>query len=229
MRNISILALIVLGFAAPPLHADIIAISNFDDPPAGVDGWTVIGDVASGPTRIAAGGNPGGFLRLVDSVVGDVIYWNAPGKFLGNKSSAYGFNLTFDLRQSSTDSQFDDDDVVLIGGALTLVYDTSPNPATAWTSYLVPLLASAGWKVGSLSGAAATEAQMQTVLGGLTAMRIRAEYRSGADTDDIDNIVLNGATAVPEPSTLFLTSGGLLFIIARHRRLSRNRNRSDSC
>jgi hypothetical protein len=34
-----------------------IAVSNFDNPADGVDGWTVIND-ATGPTYFATGGNP---------------------------------------------------------------------------------------------------------------------------------------------------------------------------
>ena len=43
--------------------------------------------------------------------------------------------------------QFNDSDVVLIGGGLTLVFDTAANPGTNWTTYQVPLLESAGWRV----------------------------------------------------------------------------------
>ena len=48
----------------------------------------------------------------------------------------------------------------------------------------------AGWRVGTLTGPVATEAQLQLVLGSLAALRIRAEYRTGGDTDSLDNVRL---------------------------------------
>ena len=46
-------------------------------------------------------------------------------------------------------------------------------------------------------------------------MRIRAEYRSGADTNDPDNVALNGADtiAMQEPSTLTVSGASLLALL----------------
>jgi hypothetical protein len=41
-----------------------------------------------------------------------------------------------------------------------------------------------------LSGAVATDAQIQTVLGALSTLQIRCEYQTGADTGSLDNVVL---------------------------------------
>jgi hypothetical protein len=59
------------------------------------------------------------------------------------------------------------------------------------------------------------------VLGSLTSLQIRAEYRSGADTDSLDNVVLNGISAVPEPSTFLLLGVGSALLLASRRLIAR--------
>ncbi len=184
-----------------------VTISTFD---SNTDGWTVVGDAAIPATFVATGGNPGGFLQVVDAVDGGVIYFVAPAKFLGNHSSAYGTNLQFDLMQFFTEApdQFDDDDILLSGAGLTLAFDTATNPPNgAGSSYSVPLVET-GWHLNSIAGAPATQAQMQSVLGNLTSLEIRGEFQTGADTDSIDNVRL-----VPEPSSVLLLLFGALLVL----------------
>jgi hypothetical protein len=193
------LALFTLG-----AHA---AISTFS---TDTEGWTALGD-SQGPLMWSAtGGNPGGHVFIDDLTTGGVTYFDAPAKFLGDQSGALGTFLTFDLRQvfSGSPSQFDDEDVVLQGAGLTLVYDTSPNPANgAWTSYSVPL-SSGAWRVNTLVGSLATAEQFASVLGDLTALQIRAEYRSGPDIGSLDNVIL-----VPEPGSYLLMLAGLILVL----------------
>jgi laminin B (domain IV) len=128
----------ILLFVAYPLRA-AATISTFN---TDTEGWSAVGDVAGPVTWLSSGGNPAGHIELTDQVIGGVTYFVAPAKFHGNYSSAYGTSLTFDLRQSYTGSpnQFDDSDVILVGGGLTLVFDTPMNPANnGWTLYNVPL------------------------------------------------------------------------------------------
>ena len=189
--------------ALPVARADVTSFFDTD-----AEGWTGYGDFAVNVNWHATGGNPGGTIELVDSVSGGVMYWVAPAKFLGNQSGSYGRTLSFDLRQViGSPNQFSDSDVVLVGSGVTLVIDLSPNPATngAWTSFSVPLSTGA-WKVGSLGGTTATAAQLQSVLGNLSGLAIRAEYQTGADTDYLDNVVLS---AVPEPSAWAAMALGL--------------------
>ncbi len=56
------------------------------------------------------------------------------------------------------------------------------------------LSATAGWKIGELNGTVPTESEFQSVLSNLTSLQIRGEYISGADTGDLDNVILNGNT-----------------------------------
>lgn len=182
--------LILAVFAAVAAAATPLVASRFN---VNGEGWLVAGDATSAtPTYVAGGGNPGGYLSSTDSAVGGVTYWVAPAKFRGNKSAAYDGFLTFDLRQSATDTQFDTNDVVIAGDGLTLAHDTAVNPAAApaWTNYRVRLRASQFADVTSGTPEPATKRDVQRVLGSITSLQIRAEYRTGPDTDDLDNVRL---------------------------------------
>lgn len=194
-------ALAVLAAVIAPAYA---VTSTFD---LDAEGWTAQGDVAGTINWTATGGNPGGHVNIDDNTTGGVTFFVAPAAFLGHKSAALGTSLTFDLMQVYTGSasQFNDADVILEGGGLTLVYDTAVNPANgAWTSYAVPLMAG-DWTLDSLGGALATPHHMATALSNLTSLSIRAEYRSGADIGHLDNVTL-----VPEPTTWAMVLVGLL-------------------
>ena len=72
---------------------------------------------------------------------------------------------------------------------MTLVA-TVGQAGTSWTSYSIALDTSANWRVGDLSGAAATQAQIQDVLGHLTQMLIRAEFVDGGESGGLDNVIM---------------------------------------
>jgi hypothetical protein len=194
-------------FTTVALHAAIVffaagvagaATSTFD---AGTEDWSALGDVAGPVQWSATDGNPGGYITVEDSVTGGVTYFSAPPAFLGDQTAFLGRALVFDVRQHITGApnQFQDDDVVLIGGGLTLVHDFLDNPPIGiWTTYTVPLEPSS-WKLGASVPSAA---EFEQVLSALTALHIRAEYQTGADVGDLDN-----AAFVPEPS---LASMGLV-------------------
>ena len=211
-----------LGLAAvlvaSHVHAAVAAVSDFS---ADNDGWVLAGDATtSTPTFVASGGNPGGFIRGFDQTVGGTWYWQAPAKFLGDRSASFGQPLTFDLRMRGSGTLFDSSDVTLTGGGLTLHADLSPIPQDiAWTGYTVRLNDTGGWKVGTLTGPPATGPQIQQVLANLGTLRIRGEFISGSDNGDLDNVML----AVPEPHTYALFGAGLGLVawIARRRRAQR--------
>lgn len=170
-------------------------VSRFD---TDAEGWRALGDTSGteqGISWLATGGNPGGCVTATD-YTSDVWYFVAPSRFTGDLSPAYGASIRFDLRQSAVSSQFDAADVALDGEALTLVHDTAANPGVAWTSYSVPL-EPAAWRVGTLTGAVATEADLRGVLSTLVGFRIRGEYRSGADTAWLDNVLFGAGGVAP--------------------------------
>jgi len=219
------LGLIVLAFvlvvAAPDsARAVTLVESTFD---ADNEGW-VVGDFfsAGGSTPapfVAVGGNPGGFVRTED-----LFGWNAyhaPASFLGDKSAAYGGNLHLDQQILGSDG-LEYPMVVISDGSLLLQYRTAP-PGTTWTSFDISLLASAGWEVADGSGdpgPAATEAQLLAVLSNLAFLHIDADWLTGPDQVDLDNVRLESGTSVPEPGTGALLGLGAIVLggLSRFRR-----------
>lgn len=169
-----------------PVNPGHVVSSTFD---TDREGWSFIADVSEF-RWVATDGNPGGYLEAVDAVTGQIWYFVAPEKFLGDKSAFYGGSLTFDLRQSALNAQIQTDDLRLHGAGLILTFNTASNPGLDWTPYDVPLEAGFGWEVQS-TGLAATEQQLRDVLGDLDGLFIRGEFRSGADTGGLDNVIMS--------------------------------------
>jgi hypothetical protein len=169
-------------------------MSTFDDTALREDGWVVTNDAESRiPTYVTPGGNPGGFIETTDAVLGYVMWFKAPRKFLGDQSAAYGSLLTFDLKQTGPRPDYDPRKIVkLKGGGIELYYDAAYNPGSNWTSYQVALVPSQDPSKGWMKAPAvpATEADLRTVLGSLSALKIRGEFRGGPDTEGLDNVVL---------------------------------------
>jgi hypothetical protein len=174
-------------------------ISRFD---TDAEGWTSSGDpVSTSPTWSGSGGNPGGHIRNSDAGQGLTWYFDAPAKFRGTKFGLYGKTLSYDLKQNADDSQFGDHDIILEGNGRKLVYRFPIGPGTDWTHFAVALKES-GWK--SVSGQAeanASRADMEAALANIGRLRIRGEYRSGADSASLDNVFLGGMESpVPVPT-----------------------------
>jgi alkaline phosphatase D len=171
-------------------YAPIISAFTLDN-----EGWEVVGDSTSlHPTWVSPG-----FIRTVDQVGGGTMYWSAPKRFLGYRDAWFGGHLRFELRQSNTDNQYDAADVILIGSDGTaLGFDTQGNPGTGFTPYDVVLNDDSGrWTVMGPNPRPATDKDIANVLSGLIALRIRAEFRSGPDTDDLDNVVFMPGAILP--------------------------------
>ena len=184
-----------------------IVQSTFD---TGDEGWTVTGDAQGAsvtPDWHSTGGNPGGYVSADDNVQGGTWYWKAPAKFRGNHLNAYGDTLSYDLRQSSLNSQFNNVEIHLTGGGLSLTRET-PHPGTGWTPYSINLTES-GWLIGQ---AAPSETQMKQVLANITDLQIRGEFVSGSDTGSLDNVVMT-----PEPATMILLTAAIPFLKRRRR------------
>jgi Laminin B (Domain IV) len=173
------------SFAAPP-----IVQSTFD---AGAESWANVDD--SGINSIQwfpSGGVSGGYLRTSESGDSDTSYWSAPPSFVGDRSAGYGGTLTYWVRQANTSNQYQTFDIVLIGAGIELRFETSGSPGTDWTRFEVPLRESAGWRVGTLPGPPPTKEEFEQVLADVTTLKIRSEFRSGADTDDFDSVAIEG-------------------------------------
>lgn len=196
----------ILGLAALLLattaHAQL-AQSNFA---AGSEGWlNVTLPYPSAVPPAVLGTYPpvwvsslGGYIRLLDpdgsGQFGDCQYWVAPAAFLGNKSGAYGGTLEFDLACSGSGfGSFHQEDIILVGGGMTLIYDLASVPPGSFMHYTVPMSASA-WKRGSLAGPAPTADEFRLALASLSEFYIRAEHQLGPDTQFLDNVTLSAGT-----------------------------------
>lgn len=201
------LALGVTAVLAAPVS------STFDD---SSHGWTVTG--IGGSEGMTAFYDPSGYFGLNEVGAGPFAYFVAPSQFLGNQTTAYGNLLSFDLQQvypaGATAANTGSGDVILYGASQTLAFNTANDPANgSWTSYAVPLQASAGWRLNNNSGAVVSESVLQSVLASLTGLWIRAEYRGGPETDKIDNV-----TMIPEPGTYAWFMGALVLAVVAVRR-----------
>jgi len=152
------------------------------------------------PTLQTTGGNPDGYLRMVDpdgtQPVGHTQYWKAPLSCLGDRSAWLGGVLRYDVRVFTTLGSFAQEDVLLTGNGLTLAWfaNTSPTP-NVWTTFAVTLQAGT-WRVGTRTGPFATQSQLASVLASVTSLYLRGEFQNGPDTMGLDNVAFGPAAAV---------------------------------
>lgn len=142
---------------------------------------------------------------------GNVQYWQAPAKFLGNRLAAYGDSLVYELSNVGVGfPPFVQDDVILTNGTLVLTYELGTLPGTARTHLAVPL-SETGWHRGTLAGPVPTPVEFQSVLGSLTQLLIRAEYQLGPDTEVLYSVVMaphrtTGVAPASTPRSLALSA-----------------------
>ena len=192
----------ILGLAAltgAPVGAQTVA-STFAST---TEGWTVNGFAYSGhlggigagiaATLDGANGQPPGSLRVGD-VFGETCV-QAPAAFLGDMSADYGGTLSFDILLRYTDG-VDYPALMLVGAAHTLFYVMPSPPLDTWLTRSVPLT-EAGWRVDGVSGTAATQADLLTVLGSLQKLLINTEWKTGTDDTNVDNVVLAPSPGSP--------------------------------
>lgn len=156
------------------------------------EGWSLSnnGELTT-PTLMREGGNPGGHLCGRDEGDGDIWYFVAPRKFLGDARGTFGKRLTFDLKQGNIFNQIRGRDVVLNGGGLAITWNLRFPPGMDWTPYSVTLDTTSPWFIDEPTGAAplATEAEIRTVLSDVRSVRIRGEFYDGLDdTACLDNV-----------------------------------------
>ncbi len=143
-------------------------------------------------------GHPDGYIHHENIASGKDTDWFfiAPREFHGDRSSAYGKKLTFDLRVFVEESEMYGEFVVLSGGDKhLLVYGRLldlPPPASTWTSYSISLDTSAGWRVTTDFSITdeASAADIREVLSSLSSLRIRGQFDAGPGSGELDNVVL---------------------------------------
>ena len=152
-------------------------------------GWLVSGDTGPAePVFHPSGGSPGGNISHVDEAVGETWYFRAPESLLRQLAAAENGTLSYSLKQSSDDTGFLDDDVIIVGPGGRLSFRFSASPGTGWTPFSLKLTAAAGWRWNW--NARATQEQIHRVLANPTSLEIRGEYYTGPDEGALDSVVL---------------------------------------
>src|SRR5262245_55690622 len=233
------LSSLFLGVCAITLIPAFARGAIVSDYTAGNEGWKVVSfenlttdnfsvKATYIPDFHPSGGNPGGFISTTDQDNGDLTF-SAPDKFLGNVSGATG--LSYDLIYPVGEINYQQTDVILMGNGETLLFKSNPDivPGPSWTGVNLDFIPSAGWHVGASSGALATAADFDNVLGNLSGLFIRGEFTTGLiETPGLDNVRLAGvSTPVPEPSTL--TMMAIAVVTAWMFRLGRQNRHSREC
>jgi hypothetical protein len=185
-----------------------LAVSHFD---SDSEGWTASGDDQTYYWSETVGNPPGAF-RVDDLAVNDTWYFKAPETFLGDKATAYGGTLSWDINISSRDTSDWVAPHVIVHSTVGTVTWSDPRRPTPgqWDTYEIVLSESHGWTW--QNGSSLTEEEFRAVLAAVTALEIRGEYRTGDDYGYLDNVILT-----PEPGTVVLLSLGTA-VLARKRR-----------
>jgi alkaline phosphatase D len=156
---------------------------------ASAQGWGISGDTgATEPVFHPSGGSPGGHISHVDEALGETWYFRAPDSVLRQLAAAENGTLSYSVKQSSDDTGFLEDDVIIVGPAGRLSYRFGTSPGTGWTSFSVKLAAAAKWRWNW--NAPATQEQIRSVLANPTSLEIRGEYHTGPDEGALDTVVL---------------------------------------
>ena len=221
------LAGLLFAAASAPATAAIVS-SDFS---LGNDDWTVatFGDnglpdfntiVSSGaaPDAIAAGGDPGGFIRTADPDEGWT-YFVAPAKYRGDQRDKFGGTLSFSLQHALNGGSLigNPPHAVLKSGNLILVADAGGPPALTpdWTRYDVSL-SSGSWRIGTLNGALAGDDDLQQILGNLDGLFLAGEFVTPViETNGLDSVNL---APVPVPAAVWGMLGAIGMLGLRGKR-----------
>lgn len=176
-------------------------ISTFD---SDLDGWTRTGDTTFFG-QASPGGNPDGYMRIVDAATGAIIHVKAPAKFLGDQSGYNGGALSFDFRvfTGSTSLLTNWGTVTITGSSGSASLDLGSPPGDAWTTYSTPMTAAAWGK---------SELEWTSLLSDITEIDLYAEAINGGETLGMDNFQIT-----PEPASAALLAWGGLAAMRRRR------------
>jgi hypothetical protein len=106
-------------------------ISTFDTT---AEGWTATDNVIKPGggipvTYVPNDGRPGGHISTTNRSNSNTNFWQAPNKFLGDRSDSYGTFIRYDVKQSRVSAQVDEPELILetVAG-LRLYYNTMSVP-----------------------------------------------------------------------------------------------------
>lgn len=195
----------ILAAMALPASATTMVSSDFEDGTLG--GWALSsGSVGFDLINPGSGGNPGGYLQMVDTLAGGAGgLVEAPSQYHGDLS---GFtSVSWDSRSPITANNIR---FIVRGSASTYVY----NPGTAgllantWQSWTANLDGGTGWT--QISGSA----DFMTMLKSVTLFAFTLEIATTIGNEaSLDNVKLNPKvqqpSAIPLPAPILLLAGSL--------------------
>lgn len=198
---ILMISFLVVGISASFAHSSLISTFNSDD-----EGWTVTG--ATGPTYMATGGNPGGYIQGVDSSSSSRWSFISPDSWDGDWSSYIGGTLEFDLLKTGATGTSSVWNVIIYSWGKYAVWDFSLSPSlNEWNHFSVDLTSSNFDRV-------SYGATFESIMSDVTAVYILADY-GGDDTGGLDNARIN---AVPVPPAAWLLGSGLFGLVGLRRK-----------
>lgn len=163
-------------------------------------GWKVfnmsfVGQFISNPQPVGdpmfdgANGLPAGSLRVTDQT-GET-WIGSPPSVNGDRSSLYGSTISYDIRYRFRDVA-SYAAVALAGPAFTLVLSTPPPDLDVWLHRSFPLVPGE-WRINTISGELASEAQIREVLADFRGVFIHTEWNTGPDDTSVDNVRLGAS------------------------------------
>lgn len=121
---------------------------------------------------------------------GNTYYWSLPQRFLGNQLKSYGGYLSFSIENEADGSYTPDQDIIIRGNGLTLVW-TRTNPNENRTE---ALLKETAWQSIDREGPkVASRADFLTVLSNLEAILVRASLREYISEAHLGDVVMDTA------------------------------------
>lgn len=124
---------------------------------------------------------------------GNTYYWSLPQRFLGNQLKSYGGTLSFTIKNEAYGSYIPDQDIIIRGNGLTLVW-TRGNPDEIRTE---ARLKESDWQNLDPNGPKiASRADLLTVLSNIEGLLVRATLKEGITQVHLSDVVLD--TAVPQ-------------------------------
>ena len=176
-------------------HISEAQITSTFDTDAG--GWKFYISNSIDVTYKAAQGNPGGFIsKTYNNPNYNTEHFLAPAKFLGSQVALSLYQeLKFDMQVSNAGTFFNHlGDVRIKSGNTELIYSLTAKPAVApaWSTYTLKLNETQGWRIGAITGALATRAQIIQALINITSMEFRGNFTGNtggqSHTAGLDNV-----------------------------------------